>query len=190
MICSCTARGSRSQRIGETGCSRGTRARCGESQGASWRAKKPNRWQATNSLLGDQIGRARIGSVPAQMRQPLRAPGFVRVVRDELRIAASIFGDDFHAVLVGATVPVGAEAVEDRSRRRRLFDSRMRDRRRGWLWEMLIVDTQGEAVLGALTSRVCLRSLHHGRREVLRRDAVPAAITRGTTAAFRARLLA
>ena len=63
----------------------------------------------------DQIGRTDRARPKTQMRNCLRAR-FVRIVDEvPLRIEARVFGDDFHAVLVGAHRPIGTETVEDRA---------------------------------------------------------------------------
>ena len=94
---------------------------------------------------GDQIGRLDRVWPKSQMRNRLRA-GFVGIVDEvALRILFRVFGDDLHAVLVGANRAVGAQTVENRAGglgrldREVLFDGEAAERD-------VVLDAEGEAV--------------------------------------------
>ena len=116
MICCCTERGSRSHT------SSGPVGAVEQERGAlGGQAQHVDAIEKGRLVAGDEVGRLdQVGRMDrplaeAQVRDRLRA-GLVRVVDEvALRVQRRIFGDDLHAVLVGADRAVGAQAVEHRA---------------------------------------------------------------------------
>ena len=129
---------------------------------------------------GDQIGGPDRVWSKSQMRDCLRA-GFMGIVDEvALRILLCVFGNDLHAVLVGADRAVGAQTIENRAGSlgrldgEIFFDGEAAERD-------VVLDAEGEAVsTGELVLAVTFDEfiqcgLRHRRREILGGQSVAAA---------------
>ena len=121
--------------------------------------------------FGDQIRRVNRSRSEAQVRHRRRA-GLLRVVDEvSLRVERCLFADDLDRVLVGADGAVRAQPVEDRAhdlgvlgrKARVVVEAHPRD---------IVHDADREVVHRALLLQLVQHGLHHGRGELLGREAV------------------
>ena len=101
--------------------------------------------------------------------------GLLRVVDEvALRVVVGLFADDLDGVLVGAHGAIGAQAVEQGAHGAGLFGGEFGVVVQAGVGDV-VVDADGEVVLGRRLQQFVEDALHHGRGEFLGGQAVAAA---------------
>ena len=124
--------------------------------------------------LGDEVTGAQRAGPEAQVGGGDGA-GLLGVVHEvALREVVGLFPDDLNGVLVGAHGAIGAQAEEQRAHRARDFGGELGIVIQAGVGDV-VVDPDGEVILGRGLLQLVIDALHHGGREFLGREAVAAA---------------